>query len=136
MMRAETSSRCCVGRCRSQLSQPGSVLRGFISRRVTKGCLHAAPVGSEATVSDPQPCLPVRAQATVTRLDPAELCRGSGVEATTLLSKRLVFHPSSITYQPRTAFGINWLVLMLFMLPVGGPGGFLGPVTEPFIGPV
>lgn len=35
---------------------------------------------------------------------------------------------SAITYQPRTAFGINWSVFMLFMVLVGGLGSFLGPV--------
>lgn len=35
---------------------------------------------------------------------------------------------SSITYQPRTAFGIQWSVFMLFMVLVGGLGSFLGPV--------
>lgn len=36
---------------------------------------------------------------------------------------------SSITYQPRTAFGIQWSVFMLFMVLVGGLGSFLGPVV-------
>lgn len=35
---------------------------------------------------------------------------------------------SAITYQPRTAFGINWTVFMLFMVLVGGLGSYLGPV--------
>lgn len=35
---------------------------------------------------------------------------------------------SAITYQPRTAFGINWSVFMLFMVLVGGLGSYLGPV--------
>jgi branched-chain amino acid transport system permease protein len=35
---------------------------------------------------------------------------------------------SAITYQPRTAFGINWSVFMLFMVLAGGLGSFLGPV--------
>lgn len=35
---------------------------------------------------------------------------------------------SAITYQPRTAFGINWSIFMLFMVLVGGLGSFLGPV--------
>ena len=35
---------------------------------------------------------------------------------------------SAITYQPRTAFGINWSVFMLFMVLVGGFGSYLGPV--------
>ncbi|WP_298493260.1 branched-chain amino acid ABC transporter permease [uncultured Maritimibacter sp.] len=35
---------------------------------------------------------------------------------------------SAITYQPRTAFGINWSVFMLFMVLVGGLGSFTGPV--------
>ena len=36
---------------------------------------------------------------------------------------------SAITYQPRTAFGINWSVFMLFMVLVGGLGSYLGPVV-------
>jgi branched-chain amino acid transport system permease protein len=36
---------------------------------------------------------------------------------------------SAITYQPRTAFGINWTVFMLFMVLVGGLGSYLGPVV-------
>jgi len=36
---------------------------------------------------------------------------------------------SAITYQPRTAFGINWSVFMLFMVLVGGLGRYLGPVV-------
>lgn len=36
---------------------------------------------------------------------------------------------SAITYQPRSAFGINWSVLMLFMVLVGGLGSYLGPVV-------
>ncbi len=35
---------------------------------------------------------------------------------------------SAITYQPRTAFGINWTVFMLFMVLVGGLGSYLGPI--------
>ena len=35
---------------------------------------------------------------------------------------------SAITYQPRTAFGVQWSVFMLFMVLVGGLGSFLGPV--------
>ncbi len=35
---------------------------------------------------------------------------------------------SAITYQPRTAFGINWSVFMLFMVLVGGLGSYLGPL--------
>lgn len=35
---------------------------------------------------------------------------------------------SAITYQPRTAFGINWSVFMLFMVLVGGLGSFVGPI--------
>ena len=35
---------------------------------------------------------------------------------------------SAITYQPRTAFGINWSVFMLFMVLVGGLGSYLGPI--------
>ena len=35
---------------------------------------------------------------------------------------------SAITYQPRTAFGINWTIFMLFMVLVGGLGSYLGPV--------
>lgn len=40
---------------------------------------------------------------------------------------------SSITYQPRTAFGIQWSVFMLFMVLVGGLGSFLGPVVGALI---
>ncbi len=36
---------------------------------------------------------------------------------------------SAITYQPRTAFGVNWSVFMLFMVLVGGLGRYLGPVV-------
>jgi branched-chain amino acid transport system permease protein len=36
---------------------------------------------------------------------------------------------SAITYQPRTAFGINWTIFMLFMVLVGGLGSYLGPVV-------
>ncbi len=35
---------------------------------------------------------------------------------------------SAITFQPRTAFGVNWSVFMLFMVLVGGLGRYLGPV--------
>jgi len=35
---------------------------------------------------------------------------------------------SAITFQPRTAFGIQWSVFMLFMVLVGGIGTFIGPV--------
>lgn len=35
---------------------------------------------------------------------------------------------SAITYQPRTAFGINWTIFMLFMVLLGGLGSFLGPI--------
>ncbi len=35
---------------------------------------------------------------------------------------------SAITYQPRTAFGINWTIFMLFMVLVGGLGSYLGPI--------
>ncbi len=35
---------------------------------------------------------------------------------------------SAITFQPRTAFGIQWSVFMLFMVLVGGLGSFLGPI--------
>lgn len=35
---------------------------------------------------------------------------------------------SAITYQPRTAFGVNWSVFMLFMVLVGGLGSFIGPI--------
>ena len=35
---------------------------------------------------------------------------------------------SAITYQPRTAFGVQWSVFMLFMVLVGGIGSFVGPV--------
>ena len=34
---------------------------------------------------------------------------------------------SAITFQPRTAFGIQWSVFMLFMVLVGGLGRFTGP---------
>ena len=40
---------------------------------------------------------------------------------------------SAITYQPRTAFGINWTIFMLFMVLVGGLGTFLGPVVGALI---
>ena len=40
---------------------------------------------------------------------------------------------SAITYQPRTAFGINWSVFMLFMVLVGGLGTYLGPVVGALI---
>jgi branched-chain amino acid transport system permease protein len=35
---------------------------------------------------------------------------------------------SAITYQPRSAFSINWSVFMLFMVLVGGLGSYLGPL--------
>ncbi|MTJ04219.1 MAG: branched-chain amino acid ABC transporter permease [Sediminimonas qiaohouensis] len=35
---------------------------------------------------------------------------------------------SAITFQPRSAFGINWSIFMLFMVLVGGLGSYLGPV--------
>lgn len=35
---------------------------------------------------------------------------------------------SAITFQPRTAFGIQWSVFMLFMVLVGGIGTFIGPI--------
>lgn len=35
---------------------------------------------------------------------------------------------SAITFQPRTAFGVQWSVFMLFMVLVGGIGTFLGPI--------
>ena len=35
---------------------------------------------------------------------------------------------SSITFQPRTAFGVQWSVMMLFMVLVGGMGSFVGPI--------
>ncbi|OAN67641.1 ABC transporter permease [Sulfitobacter sp. EhC04] len=35
---------------------------------------------------------------------------------------------SAITFQPRTAFGIQWSVFMLFMVLVGGLGSILGPI--------
>lgn len=35
---------------------------------------------------------------------------------------------SAITFQPRTGFGIQWSVFMLFMVLVGGIGTFVGPV--------
>lgn len=40
---------------------------------------------------------------------------------------------SAITYQPRSAFGVNWSVFMLFMVLVGGLGSFLGPVAGAFL---
>jgi branched-chain amino acid transport system permease protein len=35
---------------------------------------------------------------------------------------------SAITFQPRTAFGVQWSVFMLFMVLVGGIGSFIGPI--------
>jgi len=35
---------------------------------------------------------------------------------------------SAITFQPRTGFGIQWSVFMLFMVLVGGIGTFVGPI--------
>ncbi|MCB1357554.1 MAG: branched-chain amino acid ABC transporter permease [Maritimibacter sp.] len=35
---------------------------------------------------------------------------------------------SAITFQPRTAFGVQWSVFMLFMVLVGGLGTFTGPI--------
>ncbi|MDD7970960.1 branched-chain amino acid ABC transporter permease [Roseinatronobacter alkalisoli] len=35
---------------------------------------------------------------------------------------------SAITFQPRTAFGVQWSVFMLFMVLVGGLGTFIGPI--------
>ncbi|WP_420566934.1 branched-chain amino acid ABC transporter permease [Thalassovita sp.] len=35
---------------------------------------------------------------------------------------------SAITFQPRTAFGVQWSVFMLFMVLVGGLGSFIGPI--------
>lgn len=35
---------------------------------------------------------------------------------------------SAITFQPRTAFGVQWSVFMLFMVLVGGIGTFIGPI--------
>lgn len=35
---------------------------------------------------------------------------------------------SAITFQPRTSFGIQWSVFMLFMVLVGGIGTFIGPI--------
>jgi branched-chain amino acid transport system permease protein len=35
---------------------------------------------------------------------------------------------SSITFQPRTGFGIQWSIFMLFMVLVGGIGTFIGPI--------
>lgn len=35
---------------------------------------------------------------------------------------------SAITFQPRTSFGVQWSVLMLFMVLVGGIGTFTGPI--------
>lgn len=36
---------------------------------------------------------------------------------------------SAITFQPRTGFGIQWSVFMLFMVLTGGLGTFLGPLV-------
>ena len=36
---------------------------------------------------------------------------------------------SAITFQPRTSFGVQWSVFMLFMVLTGGLGTFLGPVV-------
>ncbi|MFN4154342.1 MAG: branched-chain amino acid ABC transporter permease [Paracoccaceae bacterium] len=35
---------------------------------------------------------------------------------------------SAITFQPRTSFGVQWSVFMLFMVLVGGIGSFIGPI--------
>lgn len=35
---------------------------------------------------------------------------------------------SAITFQPRTSFGVQWSVFMLFMVLVGGIGSFTGPI--------
>jgi branched-chain amino acid transport system permease protein len=35
---------------------------------------------------------------------------------------------SAITFQPRTSFGVQWSVFMLFMVLVGGIGTFIGPM--------
>ncbi|OYU20270.1 MAG: branched-chain amino acid ABC transporter permease [Rhodobacteraceae bacterium PARR1] len=35
---------------------------------------------------------------------------------------------SAITFQPRTGFGVQWSVFMLFMVLVGGIGTFIGPI--------
>jgi branched-chain amino acid transport system permease protein len=35
---------------------------------------------------------------------------------------------SAITFQPRTSFGVQWSVVMLFMVLVGGIGTFIGPI--------
>lgn len=35
---------------------------------------------------------------------------------------------SAITFQPRSAFGVQWTVFMLFMVLVGGLGTFEGPI--------
>ena len=35
---------------------------------------------------------------------------------------------SAITFQPRTSFGVQWSVFMLFMVLVGGIGTFVGPI--------
>jgi branched-chain amino acid transport system permease protein len=35
---------------------------------------------------------------------------------------------SAITFQPRTSFGVQWSVFMLFMVLVGGIGTFIGPI--------
>ena len=39
-----------------------------------------------------------------------------------------VWLASAITFQPRTGFGIQWSVFMLFMVLVGGIGTFIGPI--------
>jgi branched-chain amino acid transport system permease protein len=35
---------------------------------------------------------------------------------------------SAITFQPRTSFGVQWSVFMLFMVLIGGLGTYLGPI--------
>ncbi|MFA5904893.1 MAG: branched-chain amino acid ABC transporter permease [Desulfobacula sp.] len=44
-----------------------------------------------------------------------------------------VWLASAITFQPRTNFGIQWTVFMLFMVLVGGLGTFEGPVIGALI---
>lgn len=40
-----------------------------------------------------------------------------------------VWLASAITFQPRTSFGVQWTVFMLFMVLVGGLGTFEGPIV-------
>ncbi|WP_196258059.1 branched-chain amino acid ABC transporter permease [Pelagibacterium limicola] len=41
----------------------------------------------------------------------------------------MIWLANTITYQPRTNFGIQWTVFMLFMVLVGGLGTFAGPIV-------